>query len=113
MQTTALVKFVVDKIEDMKGRDVAVLDVQQQSSITDHMVICSGNSKRHVQSIAHNILSQAKQADVNIIGSEGTDAGEWVLVDLGDVVVHVMQDDTRDFYQLEKLWKPQAESQVG
>ncbi|MFM2486321.1 ribosome silencing factor [Celerinatantimonas yamalensis] len=113
MQTTALVKFVVDKIEDMKGRDVAVLDVHQQSTITDHMVVCSGNSKRHVQSIAQNILNEAKLAHLTVIGSEGGDAGEWVLVDLGDVVIHVMQDESRDFYQLEKLWKPQTESRVG
>lgn len=113
MQTAALVKFTVDKIEDMKGRDITVLDVHQQSTITDHMVICSGNSKRHVQSIAANLLSEAKHADLNVLGSEGEDAGEWVLVDLGDVVVHVMQDDTRDFYQLEKLWKPVSETKFG
>lgn len=110
MQTTALVKFVIDNIEDTKGRDITVLDVSHQSSITDNMIICSGNSKRHVQSIAQNILTHAKDEEVNVLGSEGTESGEWVLVDLGDVVVHVMQDDSRDFYQLEKLWKPQTVS---
>lgn len=113
MQSEALLKFVVDKIEDMKGRDITVLDVRQQSTITDHMVICSGNSKRHVQSIAENLILESKHAELPVSGSEGRDSGEWVLVDLGDVIVHVMQDEARDFYQLEKLWKPVAETQVG
>lgn len=104
MQSTELVEFVIAKIEDLKGRDIVTLDVQEKSSITDFMVICSGNSKRHVQSIGDSVYIEAKKAELNIIGVEGKQHGEWVLVDLGSVIVHVMQESTRDFYQLEKLW---------
>ena len=88
----------------MKGRDIIELDVQGKSSITDLLIICSGNSKRHVMSIADNLVVEAKQAGHIPLSVEGKDTGEWVLVDLGDIIVHVMQDETRDFYQLEKLW---------
>lgn len=104
MQGKALTDFVIDKVADMKGRDVVVLNVSKKSNITDTLVICSGNSKRHVQSIAENVATEAKHAGNKPLGIEGQEEGEWVLVDLGDLVLHVMQDATRDFYQLEKLW---------
>ncbi|WP_100657114.1 ribosome silencing factor [Alteromonas flava] len=104
MDHTELVQFVKDKIDDMKGRDLIELDVSGKSSITDTLIICSGNSKRHVISIAENVTLACKQEGNPALSIEGKDTGEWVLVDLGDVVVHVMQDETRDFYQLEKLW---------
>ncbi len=104
MESQQLKQFVKDKIDDMKGRDVMELDVQGKSTITDTMIICSGNSKRHVISIADKVLIESKHAGHPPINVEGKESGEWVLVDLGDVIVHVMQDETRDFYQLEKLW---------
>ena len=104
MNTQELTQFVIAKIEDLKGRDIKVLDVHDKSSVTDVMVVCSGNSKRHVASIADNVITEAKQANVAPLSVEGQNVGEWVLVDLGDVLVHVMQDETRDYYQLEKLW---------
>lgn len=104
MQGKALQAFIVDKIDDMKGRDTVVLDVRKLSSITDCMIICSGNSNRHVRSIADHVAEEARHAGVMPLGIEGADVGEWVLVDLGEVIVHVMQDDTRSLYQLEKLW---------
>lgn len=104
MDNATLSKFVIDKIEDLKARDIVTLDVTNKSTITDCMIICSGNSKRHVVSIADNVVTQAKAAGEPPLGVEGHDEGEWVLVDLGNVVLHVMQDSTRDFYQLEKLW---------
>ena len=104
MQSVELLDFVINKIDDMKGRDVVKLDVQKKSTITDFMVICSGNSKKHVQSIGENVALEAKNSGIPPIGIEGKEAGEWVLVDLGGVIVHVMQESTRDFYQLEKLW---------
>lgn len=104
MQPTDLKAFAIDKVEDMKARDVVVIDVTGKSSVTDTLIICSGNSKRHVMSIADNVVMESKRANIPPISVEGKDTGEWVLVDLGEVIVHVMQDETRDFYQLEKLW---------
>lgn len=105
MQSVELLDFVIEKIDDMKGRDVVKLDVQKKSTITDFMVVCSGNSKKHVQSIGENVALEAKNNGLQPIGVEGKETGEWVLVDLGSVIVHVMQESTRDFYQLEKLWE--------
>lgn len=97
-------QFVIEKMEDLKARDIVDLDVSGKSTVTDTMLVCSGNSKRHVSSIAHNVVTQSKQIGHNPLSVEGQDTGEWVLVDLGDIIVHVMQDEARDFYQLEKLW---------
>jgi ribosome-associated protein len=104
VQSAELKQFVVDKVDDLKARDVVVLDVSDKSNITDFMVICSGTSKTHVKAIAENLVVEAKQAGIQPLGVEGRESSEWVLVDLGDVILHVMQEQTRDFYQLEKLW---------
>ncbi len=104
LDSQQLLDFALDKVDDMKARDIVKLDVRETSSITDYLVICTGTSKRHVQSIADHVAKEARHAGETPIGQEGQDVGEWVLVDLGDVVVHVMQDQTRDFYDLEKLW---------
>ena len=104
MESQQLKQFVKDKIDDMKGRDIIEIDVRGKSTITDTMIICSGNSKRHVVGIAENIVVEAKQADIAPSSIEGKETGERVLVDFGDVILHVMQDEARDFYQLEKLW---------
>jgi ribosome-associated protein len=89
----------------MKARDIIEINVEDKSTITDMLIVCSGNSKRHVSSIAENLVVEMKAAEMPPLSVEGKESGEWVLVDLGDVVVHVMQDETRDFYQLEKLWQ--------
>ncbi|RUO25280.1 ribosome silencing factor [Aliidiomarina minuta] len=104
MQAQELRDFVLDKIDDLKARDVHVLDVSKKSDIADFLVICSGNSKTHVRSIANHVAQESKHAGLPAIGIEGETDSEWVLVDFGDVIVHVMQDSARDFYQLEKLW---------
>nr|WP_275659599.1 ribosome silencing factor [Shewanella insulae] len=104
VQSAELKQFVVDKVEDLKAKDIVVLEVTDKSNVTDYMVVCSGTSKTHVKAIAENVVLEAKRANLHIHGVEGRDSSEWVLVDLGDVIVHVMQDKTRDFYQLEKLW---------
>lgn len=104
MDSLKFKKFVIDKMEDLKARDIVDIDVSGKSSVTDTMLVCSGNSKRHVSSIAQNVVYEMKQAGYAPLSVEGQDTGEWVLVDLGDIVVHVMQDEARDFYQLEKLW---------
>nr|WP_285895589.1 ribosome silencing factor [Rheinheimera oceanensis] len=99
-----MVSFIQDKIDDMKGRDIVTLDVRGKSSVTEFMIVCSGTSNRHTKSIADYVASEAKKAGLPTLGIEGQASGEWVLLDLDDVVVHVMLEETRSFYQLEKLW---------
>ncbi len=97
--------FVIDKADDMKATDIVLLDVRDKSSITDFMVVCTGNSKRHVTSIAEHVADQSRALAIKMLGMEGSAEGEWVIVDLGDVMLHVLQDEHRQLYQLEKLWK--------
>ena len=104
MQGQTLHAFIADKIDDLKGRDIVTLDVRGKSSITDCMIICSGNSNRHVCSIAEHVAEELRHAGLQPLGIEGQSEGEWVLVDMGEVIIHVMQDETRARYQLEKLW---------
>jgi ribosome-associated protein len=101
---TPLVTLVENAVDDIKGLDRKLIDVRELTTITDYMLVCTGTSNRHVKSIADNIIRQAKEAGFRPLGVEGLEAGEWVLVDLGDVVAHVMQAQARAFYQLEKLW---------
>ncbi len=101
---TTLSKIAVAALEDLKGQQITVLDVQKLTTVTETMIICTGTSNRHVKSLAQNVAEDAKQAGFRPLGIEGVDTGEWVLVDLGGVVVHVMQAQARAFYQLEKLW---------
>ncbi|GGP52962.1 ribosomal silencing factor RsfS [Shewanella saliphila] len=104
VQGTELKDFVIDKIDDLKAKNITVLDVSKQSTITDTMIICTGTSKTHVRSIGEHVIVSAKDAGVQPLGVEGRDSSEWVLVDLGPVILHVMQEQTRDYYELEKLW---------
>lgn len=104
MKMPPLVTLVEAAVDDIKGLDRKLIDVRELTTITDYMLVCTGTSNRHVKSIADNIIARAKEAGFRPLGVEGTEAGEWVLVDLGDVVAHVMQSQARAFYQLEKLW---------
>lgn len=104
MKTQELTDLVVAALDDMKGTDIRVFDVSGVTPITDRMVIVTGRSDRHVKSLAQSVVVRAKAADHAPRGTEGQRQGDWVLVDLGDVVVHVMQPQARAFYQLEKLW---------
>lgn len=104
MNTEELVKVVVDALEDIKAVDIRVLDVRDRTGITDVMVIASGKTERQTRSLAGNVFEKAKAAGVRPLGIEGERAGDWVLVDLGDVVVHVMLPEIREFYDLERLW---------
>ena len=104
MHSREIAKLVEDAMTDLKASDIVLLDVSTMTSITDYMIIASGTSDRHVRSIADKVVERAKQAGHAPLGVEGHEYGEWVLVDLGDVVVHVMQPATRDFYKLENLW---------
>jgi ribosome-associated protein len=105
MKLNELSDLVENSLEDMKAVDIVKIDVQGKSSMTDLLFIATGNSTRHVKSIAENIVINAKAANVDVIGTEGKGTAEWVLVDLNDVIVHVMLASTREFYQLEKLWE--------
>jgi len=111
MQGEKIVELVVDALEDMKAVDIKTIDVKGQSNVTDFMIIASGTSRRHVKAAAENVLMKLKENGQQPKGTEGSDAAEWVLVDVGDVVVHVMMPDTRDFYDLEKLWQPLPDDQ--
>ena len=105
MNPDELLKLVLATLDDGKGRDVLVVDVRGKTSMTDFMVVACGTSERHVKSLASHVAEEAKKHDTMPLGVEGEDVGEWVLVDLGDVIVHVMKPQIRDFYQLEKLWQ--------
>ncbi|HMM44204.1 MAG TPA: ribosome silencing factor [Candidatus Macondimonas sp.] len=112
MNSEQLQDLVIDALEEIKAVDVVALDVRRLTSIADAIVIASGTSQRHVQSLADNVLRRAREADVRPLGVEGEQAGDWVLVDLGDVIVHVMRPEVRDFYNLEKLWSVPAASAI-
>ncbi|HZH43346.1 MAG TPA: ribosome silencing factor [Lysobacter sp.] len=99
-----LLKTVHAAVEDLKAKDIVEIDVRGKSSVTDYMVIASGTSTRHVKSIADQVIKFAKNLDVMPLGVEGEREAEWVLVDLGDVVVHIMLPRIREFYALERLW---------
>ncbi len=107
MQVEELRDLVVKVLHDMKAQNIKVLDVRGQTSITDIMIIASGTSNRHVKSMAETVAFQAKEAGEPPLGSEGVEQGEWALIDLNGVVLHVMQPKVRDFYQLERLWEMQ------
>jgi len=96
--------LVLAALDDLKARDVREIDVREKSSVTDLLVVASGTSSRHVKSIADEVVRKAKKAGLPPIGVEGQREAEWVLVDLGDIVVHVMLPRTREFYGLERLW---------
>ena len=104
LDTEQLRDLVIDALEDIKAIDIRVLDVRGKSSVTDIMVIASGNTARQVKALADNVVVKAKESGSKPLGVEGEVQGEWALVDLGDVVVHIMQPAIRDFYNLEKLW---------
>jgi ribosome-associated protein len=106
MNTEQLQQLAVDALNDLKALDLLTIDVREITSIADSMIICSGRSNRHVKSLAENVVKKAKENKVSYIKTEGEREGEWVIVDLADVVIHVMLPATREFYNLEDLWEP-------
>lgn len=104
MQPDALIALAIDALEELKAVDLVNIDVRDKTSVADNMIVCTGTSRRHVVSLAEHVVMKAKEAGQAPKGAEGLDSGEWALVDLGDVIVHVMQHATRELYELEKLW---------
>lgn len=104
MNSKAVIEMAVTSLEDMKGVDLVVIDIIGKSSIADAMVVVTGTSQRHVRSMAEQVRLSAKAANHPPLGVEGAESSDWVLVDLGDVIVHVMTEEKRAFYSLEKLW---------
>ena len=99
------VEQLVDILNEIQAFDLAIVDVSKQTSITDTMIICSGRSSRHVKAIGETLLEKTKIRGHAPLGSHGLETGDWVLIDLGDCIVHIMQPETRTFYNLEGLWK--------
>lgn len=104
MQTKEILKMVKSVLNDHKGQDITVLDVEGKTSVTDFMVIVTATSERHAKSLAGYVVEKVKEHDLLPLGVEGEQGSDWVLVDLGDIILHIMTSQARDFYELEKLW---------
>ena len=104
LQAEAMRKLALEALDALKAEDIVSLDVRRLASFTDYMIFASGNSTRHVNAIADAVIEAAERAGKPPLGIEGKEVAEWILVDLGDVVVHVMLPDVRRYYELEKLW---------
>ena len=102
-QTLELINHVLD---EMQAQNILQLDVKDKTSITDFMYICTGRSSRHVVAIADELFTQLKKSGLEFLRISGTEHGEWALIDCGDIIIHVMQAETRAFYNLEELWTP-------
>ncbi len=108
LNSRALTTLVIESIEAMKGENIVELDVRTLTDVTDYMIVASGRSKRQVMAIAENVVQAAKRSGSPALGTEGEKSGDWVLVDLVDVIVHIMEPEVREYYQLEKLWTGHA-----
>jgi ribosome-associated protein len=113
LTSDALRDLVVAALDDLKGEDIVALDVRRMTAIADHMVIVTGRSARHVGALAEKVREAAKEAGVPPLGVEGEDGCQWVLVDLGVVIVHAMQAEIREFYQLERLWSTEGRKKLA
>lgn len=99
-----LQQTVIDALEDVKGQNIEVFDATPLTGMFDRVVMVSGTSNRQTRALAKNLHDKVKQAGGEVLGAEGEETGEWVLVDLGDIIVHIMQPDIRDYYRLEEIW---------
>ena len=99
------IEQILEILNEIQAQDLTVIDVSKQTSVTDTMIVCSGRSSRHVKSIGETLLEKTKQRGHAPLGNHGLETGDWVLIDLGDCIVHIMQHEVRAFYNLEGLWK--------
>lgn len=106
MHTDQLKTLAIEALDSLKALEVTTLDVHELTTLTDVMIICTGRSTTHVRSLAENVVKKAKESHLRYIKTEGEKEGEWVIVDLADVIVHIMLPQTRSFYKLEDLWEP-------
>jgi ribosome-associated protein len=109
MKSDELRDLAISILDDMKGSDVIHFDIREMTSIADYMIICSGRSSRHLQAMADELALKAKAKKIHPIHIEGQGENEWILIDLGEVIVHVMTPNARSFYDLESLWEPVKE----
>ncbi|MFN3233965.1 MAG: ribosome silencing factor [Gammaproteobacteria bacterium] len=109
MNLEQLKSLAVSAIEDLKAKDIKVLDVTSLTDVTDSMIICCGTSNRHTRAIAENLVLKLKENGIRPIGVNGEDSGEWILVDVGDIIVHIMLAETREYYDLDALWEMTSE----
>jgi len=110
MQTNELKKVALHALKELKADNVSVIDVSKRTSVTDVLIIASGTSSRHIKSLADNVVSEVKDSGGKPLGVEGADSSDWVLVDLGGVVVHVMMPAARSFYDLEQFWTDDSDT---
>jgi ribosome-associated protein len=113
MQAEQLLKIVSQEMDDRKGENVTVLDVREKTSFTDYMVVVTGTSNRHLHALSDYVCSKAEESGAQVLGVEGGQGSDWLLVDLGDVIVHLMSAQARDLYQLEKLWSVSSPKEVS
>ena len=111
MNAEEIKTVALNALDDLKAEDVVTLDVRGLTSVTDFMVVGTGNSNRHVKSLATNVSVELKKHGCKPLGIEGGQVADWMLVDAGDVVVHVMSPEARDFYDLERLWSTQVDGE--
>jgi len=112
MQVEELKTAVVAALEEIKARDIVVLDVRQLTALFDYIIVASAESTRQTKALARNVHDKVKAGGGSVIGIEGEQTGEWVLVDVGDIVVHIMQPGVREYYNLEQLWGADASHRV-
>jgi len=106
MKSEKLRDIAVEALKEMKGSDITIMDVRSLTSITDYMIICTGRSSRHAKALAETVVIKAKENKASVVRTEGDREGDWILVDLGDAVIHIMLPAARTFYSLEDLWEP-------
>ncbi|AHG85239.1 hypothetical protein F480_06080 [Bibersteinia trehalosi Y31] len=99
-----LVTFLTETLDGLKAQDIQAIDVKGKSSITDTMIVCTATSSRHAASTAQNLMDESKKAGIEVFAEEGKSVADWIVVDFGQAIVHILQQDSREMYQLEKLW---------
>ena len=113
MDIRKLQRIVVAALEDIKARDIEVINTRKLTSLFDRLIIASAESNRQTRALARHVEDKVKEAGGEVIGVEGTEAGEWILIDLGDAVVHIMQPAVRSYYNLEELWQAKPAARAG